>query len=99
MMDKKIGLFIIGLWLALSYTCGAETNDNELIRIASCSDEYILKEGERLMNKGDMKAALLRFELLNARAQQNKRCMHRAFMTPDWFITPDARTQRQWNAT
>ncbi len=72
MMDKKIGLFIIGLWLALSYTCGAETNDNELIRIASCSDEYILKEGERLMNKGDMKAALLRFELLNARAQQNK---------------------------
>lgn len=62
------------LWLLMAVGCGcyAETSNGELRRIASMSDKAILAEGERMMDNGNEDGALLRFELLIGRAQQDK---------------------------
>lgn len=58
--------------MAVGCGCYAETSNGELRRIASMSDKAILAEGERMMDNGNEDGALLRFELLIGRAQQDK---------------------------
>lgn len=65
---------MVVLWLLMAMGCGcyAEASNGDLRRIASMSDKAILDEGERMMDNGDENGALLRFELLIGRAQQDK---------------------------